>query len=113
MTPCVPFSSVNFRPLGISIASTSRLKLNSVFSCISQIVTALYDRRKCLPFCRGRRCRPTRSQRLPLQFLRLVQQLDHAFEQTRCAAAVDAAMIEAQRDLCFGFRNEFLFSVVP
>src|SRR6266498_1365270 len=47
------------------------------------------------------------------EFLRIFQQLDYALEQTRCASAVDAAMIEAQRDLRFSFGNEFLFRLVP
>src|SRR5437870_6397243 len=56
---------------------------------------------------------PIGNQRLPLQFLRLFQQLDHALEQTGRAAAVDTAMIEAERDLCFGLGDKFLFRFVP
>src|SRR6266550_3082224 len=113
MTPWVPFSSVNFRPLGISIASTSRLKLNSVFSCISKIVAAVYDRRKCVAtaLCRRVELRLDRARRL--QLLWIFQQLDHALEQTRRPAAVDAAMIETQRNLGFDFRHEFLFCFIP
>ena len=46
-------------------------------------------------------------------FFWILQQLDHALEQTPGAAAVEAAMIETQCDLRFGLRNEFLFRFVP
>src|SRR5436305_12413118 len=49
----------------------------------------------------------------PSKFLRIFQQLDHAFEKTRCAAAVDTAVIEAERNLGFSLRNEFLLRFVP
>src|SRR5437899_7481902 len=47
------------------------------------------------------------------KFCWILQQLDHAFEQTTGTAAVDAAMVEAQCNLRFGFGNEFLFRFVP
>src|SRR5437763_7975670 len=61
----------------------------------------------------GRRCRRMGSRRLPLQLLRLFQQLDHALEQTGRAAAVDTAVIEAERDLCFDLGDKFFFRFVP
>jgi len=42
-----------------------------------------------------------------------LQQLDHPFEQASCAAAVNTAMIKAQRDLRLSSWNEFLFLFVP
>src|SRR5207249_1151579 len=48
-----------------------------------------------------------------LQFFRIFQQLDYAFEQAPGAAAINAAMIEAQCNLCFGLWNKFFFSFVP
>src|SRR5437660_8462681 len=61
-------------------------------------------------------CSVARScEKLPtsLQLFWIFQQLDHAFEQAACAAAVDAAMVETQCDLCLGFRNEFFFFFIP
>src|SRR5437762_2359381 len=48
-----------------------------------------------------------------LQFFRVFQQLDHAFEQTAGAAAIDAAMIEAQCNLRFSLWSKFLFRFIP
>src|SRR5204863_2585739 len=43
----------------------------------------------------------------------MLQQFDYALEQTAGATAVNAAMIEAQCDLRFGFWNKFFFGFVP
>src|SRR2546421_8969477 len=61
--------------------------------------------------CRRAELRLDRARRL--QFLRIFQQLDHALEQSPRPTAIQAAMIEAQGDLRFRFRNEFLFCSVP
>jgi hypothetical protein len=52
-------------------------------------------------------------QRRQLQLCWIFQQFDHAFEEAAGAAAVDAAMVEAQRDLCFRLWNEFFLFFVP
>ena len=49
----------------------------------------------------------------PLQFFRIFQQLDYAFEQTARAAAVDAPMIETKGDLRFGLGNKFFLCFIP
>src|SRR6266478_2233267 len=54
-----------------------------------------------------------RSAQSPLQFFRIFQQLDYPFEQTPSAAAINAAMIEAQCDLRLGLWNKFLFRFIP
>src|ERR1700731_1153630 len=48
-----------------------------------------------------------------LQLRRIFQQLDHPLEQTPRAAAIEATMIETQRDLRFRFWNEFVFRFIP
>src|SRR5438874_2821974 len=49
----------------------------------------------------------------PSEFLGIFEQLDHAFEQTRRAATVDTAMIEAQCDLRFGLGNKLFLRFIP
>src|SRR5437870_2272912 len=51
--------------------------------------------------------------RLRLKVLRTFQQLDHALQQSPGAAAIEAAMIEAQGDLRFGHRNKLRFRFIP
>jgi hypothetical protein len=47
------------------------------------------------------------------EFFRIFQQLDHPFEQTAGAAAIDAAMIKTQRDLGFGPGKKLLLLFIP
>src|SRR6266700_2309913 len=53
------------------------------------------------------------GRRSPLQFVWIFQQFDYAFEQAPGAAAVDAAMVEAQCDLRLGLWNKLLFIFIP
>src|SRR6266487_2791159 len=49
----------------------------------------------------------------PLQFFWIFQQFDYTFEQAPGAAAVDAAMVEAQCDLRLSLWNKLLFIFIP
>src|SRR5438552_1660211 len=124
MTPFVPAGIVNFCPLGIRTTSQPRLKLNSLFSCIVfQIKRGARNRKLSV----GRdSVEPTNSRRgfdgsagaspyrrWRSELGRIFEKFDHAFEQTRCAASIDAAMIETQRDLRLGFRDELFLRFVP
>ena len=96
------------------------------FVCANIVVRAAqYSGERRLPACSRRQPAddhrtqklfgrlPKRAGKLPAlpggesELRGIFQQLDHAFEQTPRAAAIQAAMIEAQGDLGFGHGNEF------